>query len=100
MVEKFCSRSHGHPLPGVRSIAMISSKREISRDGVIAHLALKKIRLYAARRAAIPAKRTEPAALSTGWWATPSLRANGSRECAPDDRLREAIQTPSFRDGA
>jgi hypothetical protein len=21
-----------------------------------------------------------------------SLRANGSRECAPDDRLREAIQ--------
>src|SRR3954452_10017823 len=24
-----------------------------------------------------------------------SLRANGSRECAPDDRLREAIQLPS-----
>ena len=24
-----------------------------------------------------------------------SLRANGSRECAPDDRLREAIQTTS-----
>jgi hypothetical protein len=23
---------------------------------------------------------------------SPSLRANGSRECAPDDRLREAIQ--------
>jgi len=23
---------------------------------------------------------------------TPSLRANGSRECAPDDGLREAIQ--------
>jgi hypothetical protein len=23
-----------------------------------------------------------------------SLRANRSRECAPDDRLREAIQTP------
>jgi hypothetical protein len=23
--------------------------------------------------------------------ASPSLRANGSRECAPDDRLREAI---------
>jgi hypothetical protein len=22
------------------------------------------------------------------------LRANGSRECAPDDRLREAIQEP------
>ena len=27
----------------------------------------------------------------------PSLRANGSRECAPDDRLREAIQLPSRR---
>jgi hypothetical protein len=25
--------------------------------------------------------------------ATSSLRANGSRECAPDDRLREAIQS-------
>jgi hypothetical protein len=24
----------------------------------------------------------------------PSLRANGSRECAPDDRLREAIPSP------
>jgi hypothetical protein len=30
----------------------------------------------------------------------PSLRANGSREYAPDDRLcEEAIETPSFRDG-
>jgi hypothetical protein len=27
--------------------------------------------------------------------AVPSLRANGSRECAPDDRLREAIQNPT-----
>src|SRR6266567_5401836 len=42
MVEKFCSRSHGQPLPGVRSIAMISSKREISREGVIAHLAWRR----------------------------------------------------------
>jgi len=28
----------------------------------------------------------------------PSLRANGSRECAPDDRLREAIQFFSKED--
>src|ERR1700694_4106144 len=31
---------------------------------------------------------------STGWCGgdfSPSLRADGSRECAPDDRLREAI---------
>jgi hypothetical protein len=26
-----------------------------------------------------------------------SLRANGSRECAPDDRLREAIQCSEVR---
>src|SRR5438874_8784861 len=29
---------------------------------------------------------------SLNWTLVPSLRANGSRECAPDDRLREAIQ--------
>src|SRR5206468_7900811 len=29
---------------------------------------------------------------SAGGEVTTSLRANGSRECAPDDRLREAIQ--------
>jgi hypothetical protein len=28
----------------------------------------------------------------------PSLRANGSRECAPDDRLREAIHSQSNGD--
>src|SRR5712664_3613050 len=28
-----------------------------------------------------------------------SLRANGACQCAPDDRLHDAIQTPSFRDG-
>src|SRR3954466_11916518 len=37
MVEKSCSRSHGQPLPGVRSRAMMSSRREISREGVIRH---------------------------------------------------------------
>ena len=31
--------------------------------------------------------------------AAPSLRANGSRECAPDDRLREAIQRPQRKPG-
>ncbi len=33
MVEKSCSRSHGQPLPGVRSAAMISSRRETSLEG-------------------------------------------------------------------
>src|SRR5271165_1307384 len=35
MVAKFCSRSHGHPVFGVRSAAMISRRRPISREGVI-----------------------------------------------------------------
>src|SRR3954453_7629203 len=35
MVEKSCSRSHGQPLPGVRSCAMMSSRPEISREGVM-----------------------------------------------------------------
>jgi hypothetical protein len=32
-------------------------------------------------------------------WQQPSLRANGSRECAPDDRLHEAIQYWGKRSG-
>jgi hypothetical protein len=31
--------------------------------------------------------------MGTSGISLPSLRANGSRECAPDDRLREAIQS-------
>src|SRR5262249_56119829 len=36
MVSKVCSRSHGQPVPGVRSAAMISMSRAMSREGVIA----------------------------------------------------------------
>src|SRR6516165_9684256 len=36
MVPKVCCKSHGQPVPGVRSAAMISSSRAISREGVIA----------------------------------------------------------------
>ena len=35
MVAKFCSRSHGQPVPGVRSAAMISISRLMSREGVM-----------------------------------------------------------------
>src|SRR5579859_1015187 len=40
------------------------------------------------------------AALFVMWsyLSSPSLRANGSRECAPDDRLREAIQNAMKKD--
>ncbi len=34
---------------------------------------------------------TMPTPIATEAQVSPSLRANGSRECAPDDRLREAI---------
>src|SRR5215471_8148498 len=34
MVEKLCARSHGHPVPGVRSAAIISMRRVISFEGV------------------------------------------------------------------
>src|SRR5262245_30736795 len=37
MVAKLCSRSHGQPLPGVRSAAMMSMSRAMSRDGVMGH---------------------------------------------------------------
>src|SRR5215831_4958011 len=36
IVEKFCARSHGHPVPGARSAAMISMRRAISREGMTA----------------------------------------------------------------
>src|SRR5262249_41434675 len=36
MVSKVCSRSHGQPVPAVRSAAMISMSRAMSREGVIA----------------------------------------------------------------
>src|SRR5580693_3404527 len=35
MVAKFCSRSHGQPVFGVRSAAMMASRRSISREGII-----------------------------------------------------------------
>src|SRR6188508_1823788 len=36
MLEKFCSRSQGQPVSGVRSAAMISNSRAMSREGFIA----------------------------------------------------------------
>src|SRR6202049_1720134 len=38
IVAKLCSRSHGQPLPGVRSAAIRSSSRAMSREGVVARL--------------------------------------------------------------
>src|SRR6201986_3101832 len=38
MGAKFCSRSHGQPVLGVRNAAMIASRRPISREGVITRI--------------------------------------------------------------
>jgi hypothetical protein len=38
------------------------------------------------------AEKSPPSQMTAGFFLGPSLRANGSRERAPDDRLREAIQ--------
>src|SRR5260370_7766796 len=35
MVAKLCSRSHGQPLPGVRSAAISSIRRAMSREGLM-----------------------------------------------------------------
>src|SRR5260370_33488893 len=35
MVAKLCSRSHGQPLPGVRSAAISSMRRAMSREGLM-----------------------------------------------------------------
>jgi hypothetical protein len=38
------------------------------------------------------------ARMRTHIWNSSSLRANGSRECAPDDRLSEAIRLAAQRE--
>src|SRR6516164_1497776 len=38
MVEKFCAKSQGQPVSGVRSAAMISRRRPMSREGSIAEI--------------------------------------------------------------
>src|ERR1700688_40490 len=38
MVAKFCSKSQGQPVLGVRNAAMIASRRPISREGVITRI--------------------------------------------------------------
>src|SRR5882672_378774 len=71
MVEKFCARSHGQPVPAVRSAAIISMRRVISREGVI--FAIQMIReagyaqvlprQYAAMQAACGAITSPPQAV-------------------------------------
>src|SRR5882762_5489843 len=87
MVAKFCSRSQGQPVPGVRSAAMISSRREMSREGRIGGVsrvvwssgAFPIDRLgyplnlgagpaYTARRAERPFYKGETHGRDSNWW--------------------------------
>src|ERR1700716_2594217 len=76
IVAKSCSRSHGQPVTGARSAAMISSNREISREGVMGIPVgdQKGGRwLYAASDRPIPAERAQIALISTDWPAGPGV---------------------------
>ncbi|CKX83012.1 Uncharacterised protein [Mycobacterium tuberculosis] len=42
MVEKVCSRSHGQPVLGVRSAAMMSRSLDMSWEGGMAHRGMKR----------------------------------------------------------
>src|SRR5216684_3924666 len=68
MVAKFCSRSHGQPLPGVRSVAMISIRPKISREGGMVHRSLRKTRLCMPQDV-LPAQRKQVKGIvvSTDW---------------------------------
>src|SRR5947209_7700526 len=44
MVAKLCSRSHGQPLPGVRSAAISSMRRAMSREAVMSPAPAIRIR--------------------------------------------------------
>ena len=57
MVAKFCSKSHGQPVFGVRSAAMISISRAISREGVMKAFQVMAESYQTPRRAANGAGR-------------------------------------------
>src|SRR3954469_10088536 len=66
MVAKFCSRSQGQPVTGVRSAAMISIRREMSREGVIAGQSPGSQALCQ-KRAPVPRAARRNRVISTGW---------------------------------
>ena len=76
MVAKFCSRSQGQPVTGVRSAAMISIRREMSREGVIAGQSPDLVRPYAKSGPPFPAaRRNRP--ISTDWLAAAAMLKRG-----------------------
>src|ERR1700741_3454847 len=56
MLAKFCSRSQGQPVTGVRSAAITSIRPKISREGFMSFPGSWICSSYAVSRPAIPAK--------------------------------------------
>src|SRR5438874_12310462 len=86
MVAKFCSRSQGQPVPGVRNAAMISMSRPMSRDGVMGHPKNDRRPYQSAIAAA-----TGPAArnLWIAKWSAASHQFRNGRTC-PDRPARDS----------
>src|SRR3981081_2704845 len=86
MVAKSCSRSHGQPVLGVRSAAMISISRAISRAGFIG--------CWPEARARSP--RIEGTLLSSAWLCAGSF-PKSLRRIMPREALRSRRQMPALR---
>src|ERR1700730_632298 len=99
MVAKFCSRSHGQPLPGVRSVAMISIRPEISRGGGMVHRSLGKTRLCMPQDV-LPAQRKQVNGfmVSTDWRERLTvLRPADERSIAIKDCAGAVFRRTGFR---
>src|SRR5450631_3801792 len=98
-VAKFCSRSHGQPLPGVRSVAIISIRPEISREGGMVHRSLRKTRLCMPQDV-LPAQRKQVNGLvvSADWRERLMvLRAANERSMPIRDRAGAVFRRTGFR---
>src|SRR3954454_5336238 len=84
MVAKFCWRSQGQPVTGVRSAAMISIRREMSREGVIAGLSPGSQALCQ-KRAPVPSAARRNSVISTGWQARLASRVRSAKARAMSD---------------
>src|SRR6267143_1575435 len=99
MVAKFCSRSHGQPLPGVRSVVMISIRREISREGVMGHRSLRKTKLCMPQDVvSAQRKRVTGFAVSTDWRERLTvLRAADERSVSIRNSTGAVLRRTGFR---
>src|SRR5712692_9896796 len=99
MVAKFCSRSHGQPLPGVRSVVMISIRRDISREGVMGAPELAKTDLCMPQdEVSAQRKQVTGFAVSTDWRQRLTvLRAADERSVSIRNSTGAVLRRTGFR---